>query len=96
MLTMHADRVATLTFAADAARRMGLQANRFGVDTVRAAAIEEAVGKLTGVRAVHVYPRTASIVIRYSPVACDGAAILSAITDAEGTPVASVAARATG
>jgi cation-transporting ATPase V len=94
MLTVDADRDAGLTVASDAAGRMRVHTNGFRIDGIRAAAIEDAVSKLTGVRAVHVYPRTASVVIRYSPTACDTAAILSAITDAEHTPAASVPARA--
>ncbi|BBU22469.1 hypothetical protein JF737_23775 [Mycobacterium avium] len=43
---------------------------------------------------MRVYPRTASVVIRYSPAACDTAAVLSAITDAQHTPAASVPAHA--
>jgi cation-transporting ATPase V len=96
MLTIDADRDAGLTVASDAAGRMRVHTNGFRIDGIRAVAIEEAVGKLSGVRAVHVYPRTASVVIRYSPAVCDAAAILSAITDAEHTPAASVPARARG
>jgi copper-transporting P-type ATPase V len=94
MLTIDADRDAGLTVASDAAGRMRIHTNGFRIDGVRAATIEDAVGKLTGVRAVHVYPRTGSIVIRYSPALCDTAAVLSAITDTEHTPAASVPARA--
>ena len=94
MLTIDADRDAGLTVASDAAGRMRIQANGFRIDGVRAVAIEEAVGKLTGVRGVRVYPRTASVVIRYSPALCDRAAVLSAIADAEHVPAAAVPARA--
>ncbi|ASL09513.1 metal cation transporter p-type ATPase [Mycobacterium intracellulare subsp. chimaera] len=73
---------------------MRIHTNGFRIDTAQASMIEDAVGKLSGVRAVHVYPRTASVVIRYSPALCDTAAILSAITDAEHTPAASAIARA--
>ncbi|WP_375481995.1 heavy metal translocating P-type ATPase [uncultured Mycobacterium sp.] len=73
---------------------MRVNTNGFGIDGVQAVAIEEAVGKLTGVRAVRVYPRTASVVIRYLPALCDTAAVLSAITDAQHSPAASVTARA--
>jgi copper-transporting P-type ATPase V len=94
MVTIDAARDDGFAVASDAAGRMRVRTNGLRIDGVRAVAIEDAVGKLTGVRAVHVYPRTASVVIRYSPAVCDGAAILSAISDAEGSPVALVAARA--
>ncbi|MBO0866556.1 MAG: heavy metal translocating P-type ATPase, partial [Mycobacterium sp.] len=73
---------------------MRVNTNGFRIDGGRAVAVEDAVGKLTGVRTVHVYPRTASIVIRYSPAHCDTAAVLSAIADAEHSPAASAPAPA--
>jgi cation-transporting ATPase V len=94
MLTVDADRDAGLTVASDAAGRMRIHTNGFRIDGVRAVAIEEALGKLSGVRAVHVYPRTASVVIRYSPAVCDTAAVLSAITQVEHAPAESVSAHA--
>ncbi|MGH3957988.1 heavy metal translocating P-type ATPase [Mycobacterium sp.] len=71
---------------------MRIDVTGFRIDGVRAVAIEDAVGNLTGVRAVHVYPRAASVVIRYSPALCDTAAVLSAIADAQDVPAASVPA----
>lgn len=71
---------------------MRVHANGFRFDGIRAAAIEETVAKVTGVRTVRAYPRTGSVVIRYSPAVCDTAAVLSAITDAEHAPAASVRA----
>ncbi|MCV7075778.1 copper-translocating P-type ATPase [Mycobacterium szulgai] len=68
--------------------------NGFGVDAVRAVAIEETVGKVAGVQAVQAYPRTASVVIWYSPQHCDTADVLTAIADAEHIPAESVPARA--
>jgi copper-transporting P-type ATPase V len=65
----------------------------FGVDTVRAVAIEDTVAKVPGVHAVQAYPRTASVVIWYSPE-CDAAAVLSGIGEAEHIPAALVPARA--
>ena len=55
----------------------------FRVDDARAVAIEDAVGAVVGVRAVHAYPRTASVVIWYSPSRCDTTVALQAITDAQ-------------
>lgn len=94
MLTINAHRDVGLTVVSAAAGLMHVYANGFRIDGGRDVAIEDAVGKLTGVRAVRVYPRTGSVVIRYSPAACDPAAVLSPITDAEHTPAASVPARA--
>ena len=83
-----------LTVVSAAAGRMRVHANGFAFDAVSAVAIEDTVGKVTGVQAVHAYPRTASVVIWYSPARCDTAAVLSAIADAEQIPAASVPARA--
>ncbi|HZA10602.1 cation-translocating P-type ATPase [Mycobacterium sp.] len=62
-------------------------------DAVRAVAIEDAVDKVPGVRTVHAYPRTASVVVWYSPRRCDTAAVLSAISIAMETSTALVPAR---
>lgn len=90
----HPDAGVMLTVVSAAAGRMRVQATGFQFDAVGAIAIEDTVGKVTGVRAVHAYPRTASVVIWYSSARCNAAAILSAIADAEHTPAASVPARA--
>ena len=94
MLTIDAHRDAGLAVVSAAAGRMRIHTNGFRIDGGRAVAIEEMVGKLTGVRAVRVYPRTASVVIRYSPEHRDTAAVLSAIAEAEHFPAASAPARA--
>lgn len=83
MLTIDAPRDVGLTVASDAAGRMRVHTNGFRIDGGRAVQIEETVGKLPGVRTVRVYPRTASVVIRYVPEHFDSAAVLSAITEAE-------------
>ncbi|HEY9303867.1 MAG TPA: manganese-exporting P-type ATPase CtpC [Mycobacterium sp.] len=49
----------------------------------RAVAVEEAVDQQNGVRAVHAYPHTGSVVVWYSPRRCDREAVLAAITSAE-------------
>ncbi len=49
----------------------------------RAVAVEEAVDKQNGVRTVHAYPHTGSVVVWYSPQRCDRAAVLEAIQSAE-------------
>ncbi|WP_234787935.1 manganese-exporting P-type ATPase CtpC [Mycolicibacter sinensis] len=48
----------------------------------RAVAVEESVGRLPGVRAVHAYPHTGSVVVWYSPRRADRSALLAAIAAA--------------
>lgn len=74
---------ATATVVSDASGRMRLRITGFHVDAVRAVAIEETLATVPGVQAVTAYPRTASVVIQYSPQRCDTAAVLSAIGVAE-------------
>ncbi|KLO44660.1 metal ABC transporter ATPase [Mycobacterium nebraskense] len=90
----HPDAGVKLIVVSVAAGRMRVRASGFRFDAVRAVAIEETVGKVSGVQAVQAYPRTASVVIWYSLARCDTAAVLSAIADAERIPAASVPARA--
>lgn len=71
-----------LTVVSDAAGRMRLQAPWFRNDAARAVAIEDAVEQVPGVRAVHAYPRTASVVVWYSPKRCDRAEVAAAIESA--------------
>ena len=71
-----------LTVVSDAAGRMRLQAPWFRNDSARAVAIEDAVEQVPGVRAVHAYPRTASVVVWYSPKRCDRAEVAAAIESA--------------
>ena len=71
--------VVALTVVSDAAGRMRLLAPWFRNDSPRAVAIEDAIEKVPGVRAVHAYPRTASIVVWYSPKRCERAAVFEAI-----------------
>lgn len=85
-----------LTVVSATSRRMRLRANGFRFDDVRAVAIEDTVGKVSGVKAVLAYPRTASVVIWHAPGRCDIAAVLSAIAEAEHIPAAAVPARAPG
>jgi len=67
----------------DAAGRMRVRAPWMWSRPVRAVAVEESVDKIAGVRAVHAYPRTASVVVWYSPKRCDRSAVLHAIRAAE-------------
>ena len=71
-----------LTVLSDAAGRIRLIAPWFRADPIRAVAIEDAVESVPGVRVAHAYPRTASIVVWYSPTRCDKAAIFTAIDSA--------------
>ncbi|QFS93937.1 putative copper-exporting P-type ATPase V [Mycobacterium sp. THAF192] len=73
-----------LTVVSDAAGRIRLHAPWFRGDSRRAVAIEDAVEQVTGVRAAHAYPRTASIVIWYSPKRCEHSELFAAIETAAG------------
>ncbi|BBZ45245.1 putative copper-exporting P-type ATPase V [Mycobacterium parmense] len=83
-----------LKVVSNASGRMRVHVTGFRVDAVRAVAIEEAVGKVAGVQAVQAYPRTASVVIWYSPEQRDVAAVLSAVAEAEHIATELVPARA--
>jgi cation-transporting P-type ATPase C len=74
--------MAALTVLSDAAGRMRLQAPWLRHDPVRAVAVEDAVEQVPGVRAVHAYPRTASVVVWYSPRRCDRDAVLVSVSAA--------------
>ncbi|HET9875437.1 MAG TPA: manganese-exporting P-type ATPase CtpC [Mycobacterium sp.] len=63
-------------------------------DARRAVAVEEAVGREAGVRAVHAYPHTGSVVVWYSPKRCDRAAVLAAISTAASVAAELIPARA--
>lgn len=71
-----------LLVASDAAGRMRIVVDWVRRDTRRAVAVEEAVAGCTGVRAVHAYPRTGSVVVWYSPTRCDRATVLAAVEQA--------------
>ncbi len=72
-----------LVVVSDAAGRMRVQVPWVRANSRRAVAVEEAVDRQNGVRAVHAYPHTGSVVVWYSPKRCDRAEVLSAITSAE-------------
>ncbi len=88
-----ADADIALKVVSDVAGRMRVHATGFRFDEVRAVAIEDSVAKVTGVCAVYAYPRTASVVIFFSPESRDTDAVLSAIADARHIPAESVPAR---
>src|SRR6201992_2042498 len=72
-----------LLVVSDAAGRMRLKVPWVRADSRRAVAVEEAVDSQHGVRAVHAYPHTGSVVVWYSPKRCDRDQVLSTITSAE-------------
>ena len=72
-----------LVVVSDAAGRMRVQVPWVRSNSRRAVAVEEAVDRQHGVRAVHAYPHTGSVVVWYSPKRCDREAVLAAITSAE-------------
>ncbi|ASW91811.1 manganese-exporting P-type ATPase CtpC [Mycobacterium marseillense] len=78
----------------DAAGRMRVAVGWVRADSRRAVAVEEAVAKCEGVRVVHAYPRTGSVVVWYSPRRCDRSAVLAAIGDAAHVAAELIPARA--
>ncbi len=72
-----------LEVISDAAGRMRVRVPWVRANSLRAVAVEEAVDARHGVRAVHAYPHTGSVVVWYSPKRCDRAEVLAAITSAE-------------
>ena len=83
-----------LEVVSDAAGRMRVQVAWVRCNSRRAVAVEEAVAKCNGVRVVHAYPRTGSVVVWYSPQRCDRAAVLAAIDDAAHVAADLIPARA--
>src|SRR6201999_4155169 len=72
-----------LLVVSDAAGRMRVKVPWVRADSRRAVAVEEAVDSQHGVRAVHAYPHTGSVVVWDSPKRCDRTEVLAAITSAE-------------
>lgn len=83
-----------LVMISDAAGRMRLSVQWVRGDSRRAVAVEEAVAKEDGVRAVHAYPRTGSVVVWYSPRRADRATLLAAIGSAAHVAAELIPARA--
>ncbi|MDT5115094.1 MAG: manganese-transporting P-type ATPase [Mycobacterium sp.] len=83
-----------LVIVSDAAGRMRVSVAWVRASSRRAVAVEEAVAKQTGVRAVHAYPRTGSVVVWYSPRRCDRSEVLAAISGAEHVAAELIPARA--
>jgi cation-transporting P-type ATPase C len=72
-----------LEVISDAAGRMRVRVPWVRANSRRAVAVEEAVDAQHGVRAVHAYPHTGSVVVWYSPKRCERAEVLAAIMSAE-------------
>jgi cation-transporting P-type ATPase C len=70
----------------DAAGRLRAHAPWLRDAPGRAVAVEDAVGQVSGVRAVHAYPRTGSIVVWYVPGRTDLAHVLRAASTAQTGP----------
>ena len=83
-----------LAVVSDAAGRMRVQVEWVRCNSRRAVAVEEAVAKQDGVRAVHAYPRTGSVVVWYSPRRCERSSVLAAISDAAHVAAELIPARA--
>ncbi|OBG29478.1 manganese-exporting P-type ATPase CtpC [Mycobacterium sp. 852002-51057_SCH5723018] len=86
--------VPALKVISDAAGRMRVSVEWVRSDSRRAVAVEEAVAKQDGVRVVHAYPRTGSVVVWYSPRRCDRSAVLDAIGGAASVAAELIPARA--
>jgi manganese/zinc-transporting P-type ATPase C len=83
-----------LVVISDAAGRMRVLVEWVRCNSRRAVAVEEAVAKQDGVRAVHAYPRTGSVVVWYSPRRCDRSAVFAAISGAAHIAAELIPARA--
>jgi manganese/zinc-transporting P-type ATPase C len=83
-----------LKVISDAAGRMRVAVEWVRCNSRRAVAVEEAVAKQQGVRAVHAYPRTGSVVVWYSPRRCDRSSVLEAISGAAHVAAELIPARA--
>lgn len=95
---MHADRTTSATDGATApgagglhvlsaaAGRMRVRVDWLVASPGRAVEVEHAVEQVSGVRAVHAYPRTGSVVVWYSPDRTDTAHVLRAISTGTRVP----------
>ncbi|OZD65936.1 heavy metal translocating P-type ATPase [Rhodococcus sp. 06-1460-1B] len=77
----------------DAGGRMRLRVDWLRSSPGRAVAVEDHVDKIRGVRAVHAYPRTASVVIWYSRTRIDRAELFDAVNAGRSTNWALVPVR---
>ncbi|MEQ0565211.1 cation-translocating P-type ATPase [Amycolatopsis sp. NEAU-NG30] len=72
----------TLTLVSDAAGRARFTGTALRDSRARAVAVEDAVDRVPGVRQVHAYPRTGSVVVWYDRRRCDRHELVAAIEEA--------------
>ncbi|MEQ4521604.1 heavy metal translocating P-type ATPase [Nocardioides kribbensis] len=72
----------TLAARAPRAGRARYRVAGLTASPARAVAVEDAVEQVAGVRAVHAYPRTGSVVVWFRPDACEDAEVRAAIAGA--------------
>lgn len=87
------DRADGIEILSDAAGRMRLRVDWLRSSPGRAVAVEDHVDKIRGVRAVHAYPRTASVVVWYSRSRIDRAELFDAVNAGRTTDWALVPVR---
>ncbi|OZD07376.1 copper-translocating P-type ATPase [Rhodococcus sp. 06-235-1A] len=87
------DRVDGVEILSDAAGRMRLRVDWLRSSPGRAVAVEDHVDKIRGVRAVHAYPRTASVVVWYSRSRIDRDELFDAVNAGRTTDPALVPVR---
>lgn len=81
-----------VTLLSDAAGRLRVTVSGLRSSPQRAVHIEHDLGRLPGVRAVHAYPRTGSVVVWYQPTRCDAETLIGAIGDLADQPCESTTA----
>ncbi|MBY6351077.1 heavy metal translocating P-type ATPase [Rhodococcoides corynebacterioides] len=77
----------------DGGGRLRLRADWITGSTARAIAVEDAVGAEVGVRAVHAYPRTASVVVWYSRTRTDRDTVVAAVEAVRDRPEPEIGSR---
>jgi cation-transporting P-type ATPase C len=83
-----------VTLVSDAAGRARFVGAALRDSRARAVAVEDKVDQVTGVRQVHAYPRTGSVVVWYDRSRCDRGELVSAIERGLASDRAAVVARA--
>lgn len=89
-LADHSDRVVVRS---DAAGRIRLTVPWLVGSAARAVAVEDAIGALAGVRAVHAYPRTGSVVVWYAPGRVPRAGVFEALESGSQVPATAAVER---
>ncbi len=77
----------------DGGGRLRLRADWIAGSAARAVAVEDAVAAAVGVRAVHAYPRTASVVVWYSRTRTDRDTVVAAVEAVRDLPVPQIGSR---